>query len=123
MEMEFIVYKLVFRYENDCLYYMTRVTQGARQRHFILWLVFRVNVVNLKQSVPYESLVVSNSRNQTSPKPIIYVDIWIYDCWSAVNPITVHVPSLVSLASPRFRALQPTTNIEQPLLLTYINPD
>ena len=38
MEMEFIVYKLVFRYENDCLYYMTRVTQGARQRHFILWL-------------------------------------------------------------------------------------
>ena len=37
MEMEFIVYKLVFRYENDCLYYMTRVTQEARQRHFIFY--------------------------------------------------------------------------------------
>ena len=32
------------------------------------------------------------SRNQTSPKPIIYVDIWIYDCWSTVNLITVHTP-------------------------------
>ena len=34
---------------------MTRVTQGARQRHFILW--FRVDVVNLnlKHSVRYES--------------------------------------------------------------------
>ena len=36
---------------------MTRVTQGARQRHFILW--FRVDVVNLnlKHSVRYESLI------------------------------------------------------------------
>ena len=34
MEMEFMVYKNDFRYENDCLYYMTRVTQGVRQRHF-----------------------------------------------------------------------------------------
>ena len=34
---------------------MTRVTQGARQRHFILW--FRIDVVNLKQSVRYESLI------------------------------------------------------------------
>ena len=40
MEMEFMVYKNGFHYENDCLYYMTRVTQGARQRHFILWLGF-----------------------------------------------------------------------------------
>ena len=32
-------YKIGFHYKNDCLYYMTRVTQGARQRHFILWLV------------------------------------------------------------------------------------
>ena len=39
---------------------MTRVTQGARQRHFILWLGVRVDVVNLKHSVRYdESLVVS----------------------------------------------------------------
>ena len=36
---------------------MTRVTQGARQRHFILWLGFQVDVVNLKQSVRYESLI------------------------------------------------------------------
>ena len=34
---------------------MTRVTQGARQRHFILWLGVRVDVVNLKHSVRYES--------------------------------------------------------------------
>ena len=91
---------------------MTRVTQGARQRHFILWLGVRVDVVNLKHSVRYESLVVSNSRNQSSPKPIIYVDIWIYDCWSTVNQITVHEP-MVSLASPRFRALPPTSVINQ----------
>ena len=32
---------------------MARVSQGARQRHFILW--FRVDVVNLNQSVRYES--------------------------------------------------------------------
>ena len=36
---------------------MTRVTQGARQRHFILWLGVRVDVMNLKQSVRYESLI------------------------------------------------------------------
>ena len=43
---------------------MTRVTQGARQRRFILWLVFRVDVVNLnlKHSVRYESIVVSLSE-------------------------------------------------------------
>ena len=83
---------------------MTRVTQGARQRHFILWLGFRVDVVNLKHSW------CLYSRRHISPKPIIYVDIWIYDCWSTVNQITVHEP-MVSLASPRFRALPPTTNI------------
>ena len=59
-----------------------------------------------------ETLVCLYSRNQISPKPIIYVDIWIYDCWSTVNLITVHEP-LVSLASPRFRALPPTTNTIQ----------
>lgn len=36
---------------------MTRVTQGARQRRFILWLGFRIDVVNLKHSVRYESLI------------------------------------------------------------------
>ena len=61
------------------------------------------------------------SRNQNSPNPIIYVDIWIYNftypwillqftnIWSAWH-------------SPRFRALPPTTchnhNTEQPLLLS-----
>ena len=58
--------------------------------HFMVGVL--IDVVNLKHSVRYESLVVSNSRNQTSPKPIIYVDIWIYDCWSTVNLITVHIP-------------------------------
>ena len=36
MEMEFMVYNLVFVMKMTVLYYMTRVTQGARQRHFIL---------------------------------------------------------------------------------------
>ena len=72
--------------------------------HFMVG--FRIDVVNLKHSVPYESLVVYNSRNQTSPKPIIYVDIWIYDCWSTVNLITVHEPmvSLAFTALPRITA-------------------
>ena len=52
------------------------------------------------------------SRRHISPNPIIYVDIWIYNFYSTVNPITVHEP-LVSLASPRFRALPPTTNTIQ----------
>ena len=44
---------------------MTRVSQGARQRHFILWLGYRVDVVNLKPSVRYEeSLVVSLFEKQ-----------------------------------------------------------
>ena len=38
------------------------------------------------------SLWITHSRNQTSPKPIIYVDIWIYDCWSTVNLIIIHTP-------------------------------
>lgn len=68
---------------------MTRVSQGARQRHFIF-------MVGISDRLPYignnpigktrvlmfrresESLVVSNSRRHISPKPIIYVDIWIY---------------------------------------------
>ena len=52
-------------------------------------------------------------RNQSSPKPIIYVDIWIYDCWSTVNPITVHENIWSAWHSPRFRALPPTTNTIQ----------
>ena len=84
---------------------------------------FWVDVVNLKHSVRYESLVVSNSRNQTSPKPIIYVVIWIYfyDGWSTVNLITVHEPivSLAFTALPRITAdYQHNINIEQPLLLS-----
>ena len=70
-----------------------------------------------RESETLGSLWITHSKNQTSPKPIIYVVIWIYDCWSTVNPIKVHEP-LVSLASPRFRALPPTTNIEQTLLLS-----
>ena len=62
-----------------------------------------------RESEAVSSLRITHSRRHISPKPIIYVDIWIYDCWSTVNLITVHEP-LVSLASPRFRALPPTTN-------------
>ena len=36
METEFMVYKLVFIMKMTVYYYMARVTQGARQRHFIL---------------------------------------------------------------------------------------
>ena len=39
-----------------------------------------------------ETLVCLYSRNQISPKSILYVDIWIYDCWSTVNLITIHTP-------------------------------
>ena len=50
---------------------MTRVTQGARQRHFILWLGFRVDVVNLNQSVRYESLI----REDTFHPSQLYISI------------------------------------------------
>ena len=50
---------------------MTRVTKGARQRHFILWLGFRVDVVNLKQSVRYESLI----REDTFHPSQLYMSI------------------------------------------------
>ena len=54
------------------------------------------------------SLWITYSRNQTSPKPIIYVDIWIYfyNCWSTVNLITVHehIVSLAFTALPRITA-------------------
>ena len=69
MEMDFMVYNLVFIMKMTVYYYMTRVTQGARQRHFILWLGFRADVTNLNHSW------CLYSRNQSSPKPIIYVDI------------------------------------------------
>lgn len=97
-----------FRYENDCLLNMTHVTQGGAPAPFHFIVGFSSG------RCESETLVVSNSRNQTSPKPIIYVDIWIYDCWSTVNLITIHIHHyLVSLASPRFRALPPTTNTIQ----------
>ena len=51
---------------------MTRVSQGARQRHFILWLVFRVDVVNLnlKHSVRYESLVCLIRETRLHPSQL-----------------------------------------------------
>ena len=94
---------------------MTRVTQGARQRHFILWLGVRVDVVNLKHSVRYESPIRETRLHPSQ----LYMLISGFIILLIVNPIIVHVPSIVSLASPRFRALPPTTNIEQPLLLSY----
>ena len=59
---------------------MTRVTKGARQRHFILWLVVRVDVVNLKHSVRYESLVVSLSEKPDFTQAIYicrYLDLFL----------------------------------------------
>ena len=57
-----------------------------------------------------ESLVASNSRRHISPKPIIYVDIWIYNFsqpW-----IWLQFTNLwPAWHSPRFRALPPTTII------------
>ena len=63
-----------------------------------------------RESETLGSLWITHSIRHISPKPFIYVVIWIYDCWSTVNPIKVHEP-LVSLASPRSRALPPTTVI------------
>ena len=55
---------------------MTRVTQGARQRHFILWLG---GSSGRRESETLGSLLIIHSRRRISPKPIIYVDIWIYN--------------------------------------------
>ena len=74
-----------------------------------------------RESETLGSLWITHSIRHISPKPFIYVVIWIYDCWSTVNPIKVHEP-LVSLA---FTALPRITaddchnhNTEQPLLLS-----
>ena len=80
-----------------------------------------VSVVNLKHSVHYESLIVSNSRNQTSPKPIIYVDIWIYNFTHRES----NYSSRTIYSQPGITALPRITaddchnhNTEQPLLLS-----
>ena len=67
-----MVYNLVFIMKMTVYTIWLVWLKGARQRHFILWLGFRVDVVNLKHSW------YLYSKNQSSPKPIIYVDIWIY---------------------------------------------
>ena len=85
---------------------MTHGAQGARQRHFIFVVGgFLVDVVNLKQSVRYESLIREDAFHPSQ----LYMSISGFIILSTVNPITVHEP-MVSLASPRDRALPPTTN-------------
>ena len=107
MEMEFMVYNLVFVMKMSVYTIWLVLPKGrASAISFYGWWVSS----GRRESETLGSLWITHSKKQTSPKPIIYVDIWIYDCWSAVNPITVHEP-IVSLASPRFRALPPTTVI------------
>ena len=94
---------------------MTRGTQGARQRHFILWLGVRIDVVNLNHSW------CLYSRNQSSPKPIIYVDIRIYNFTHRES----NYSSRTIYSQPGITALPRITaddchnhNTEQPLLLS-----
>ena len=61
--------------------------KGCASAIFILWLWVSSG---RRESETLGSLWITHSRNQTSPKPIIYVDIWIYDCWPTVNLITIH---------------------------------
>ena len=112
MEMEFMVYNLVF------------VMKMTVYTIWLMWPKGRASAISFygwgsdrrreseSESETISSLWITHSRNQTSPKPIIYINIWIYYCWSTVNLITIH-ESLVSLASPRFRALPPTSVINQ----------
>ena len=105
----FSLWKWPFMLYDSC------VSRGAPAPfHFVVG-GFRVDVVNLNHSWCFYS------RRHISPKPIIYVDIWIYDCWSSVNPITVHEPlvSLAFTALPRITA-DDCHNTEQPLLLSLI---
>ena len=77
--------------------------------HFMVG--FRIDVVNLKHSVPYESLVVSlfEKPDFTQANYICrYLDLWLLV--NRESNFIVH-ESLVSLASPRFRALPLTTVI------------
>ena len=67
-----MVYKNDFRYENDCLYYMTRVTQGVRQRHFHFMVMgFEwTSWIWITRGVYIQETRVHPSQ--------LYVDIYIY---------------------------------------------
>ena len=129
MKMEFMVYNLVFIMKMTVYTIWLVLLKGrASAVSFygwvylvvLLWVsdignnpIGKTRVLTFRrESEAVSSLRITHSRRHISPKPIIYVDIWIYDCWSTVNLITVHEP-LVSLASPRFRALPPTINTIQ----------
>ena len=137
METVFMVYNLVFIMKMTVYTIWLVCLKGrASAISFYGWgllLGFRIEwiipyekpeywrfVVNLKHSVRYdESLVVSNSRNQTSPKPIIYVDIWIYNFThreSYYSSRTYGQPGITAL--PRITADE-CHKSEQPLLLSY----
>ena len=73
----FSIWKWLFIVYDSCY------SRGAPAPfHFMVG--FRVDVMNLKHSVRYESLVMSNSRRRISPKPVIcwYLDLFL---WLLVN--------------------------------------
>ena len=73
METVFMVYKLVFVIKMTVYSIWLMLLKGrASAISFCGWWVSSGRRAS-------EALVMSNSRNQSSPKPIIYVDIWIYD--------------------------------------------
>ena len=122
MEMEFMVYNLVFIMKMTVYCIWLVLPKGrASAISFYGWdFEWTSWIWNIRFVMNHSWCLYS--RNQTSPKPIIYVDIWIYDCWSTVNLITIHTPlsgqpSITAL--PRITAdYQHNINIEQPLLLT-----
>ena len=72
MEIEFTVYNLVFIMKMTVYCFDSCVSRGAPAPfHFVVG-GFRVDVVNLNHSWCFYS------RRHISPKPFIYVDIWIY---------------------------------------------
>ena len=119
MEMEFMVYNLVFVMKMSVYTIWLVLPKGrASAISFYGWGSDRRRESE-SESETISSLWITHSRNQTSPKPIIYINIWIYYCWSTVNLITIH-ESLVSLA---FTALPRITaddchNTEQSLLFS-----
>ena len=77
-----------------------------------------------RESETLGSLWITHSRNQTSPKPIIYVDIWIYNFThreSYYSSRNYGQPGITAL--PRITADdRHNHNTEQTLLLS-LNPD
>ena len=52
---------------------------------------FMVGVSDRRVNLKHYTRGVFIQETRLHPSQL-YVDIWIYDCWSTVNPITVHIP-------------------------------